>query len=100
MKKIMTIIAMGVLCLCVTSCSDICEEAYTAEQMYKYYKDLNGGYAAAMQYKQEFLNLYQSMTDSQQRRYKVYRERMNTEARELRSIEENTKAEALKMLEE
>ena len=42
MKKILTIIAMGVLCMCVTSCSDICEEAYIKEQEYKLFREKVG----------------------------------------------------------
>lgn len=98
MKKMIVTIAMGVLCLCVTSCSDICEEAYIKEQEYKLYREK--GWTDAHLRKQEFLDLYQSMTYKEQQRYKAYRERMDTEARELRTIEEQTKAEALKMLEE
>lgn len=99
MKKILTIIAMGVLCLCMcTSCSDICEDAYMAENMYKYYKDMDGGSAAAMKYEAEFKELYQSMTEVERRRYKSYRKRMNQEAAQLRQQEETIKAEALQML--
>ena len=40
------------------------------------------------------------MTYKEQQRYKAYREHMNTEAFELRMIEEHTRAEALQMLSE
>ena len=40
------------------------------------------------------------MSYKEQQRYKAYREHMNTEAFELRMIEEHTRAEALQMLEE
>lgn len=96
MKKIMTIIAMGVLCMCVTSCYDICEEAYIKEQEYKLFREK--GWADSTLYKNEFIELYQSMSYKEQQRYKAYREHMDTEARELRTIEEQTRAEALQML--
>lgn len=98
MKKMIFTIAMGVLCMCVTSCSDICEEAYVAEQTYKHYREK--GWADSLVYKNEFIDLYQSMTYDQQQRYKSYREHMNTEAREMASILKTTKAEALQMLSE
>lgn len=98
MKKIMTIIAMGVLCMCVTSCSDICEEAYIKEQEYKLFREK--GWADSTLYKNEFIELYQSMSYKEQQRYKSYREHMEAEALELRSIEAYTRAEALKMLSE
>lgn len=96
MKKIMTIIAMGVLCMCVTSCYDICEEAYIKEQEYKLFREK--GWADSTLYKNEFIELYQSMTYKEQQRYKSYREQMEAEALELRSIEAYTRAEALQML--
>ena len=98
MKKILTIIAMGVLCMCVTSCSDICEEAYIKEQEYKLFREK--GWADSTLYKNEFIELYQSMSYKEQQRYKAYREHMEAEALELRTIEAYTRAEALKMLSE
>ena len=92
----MTIIAMGVLCMCVTSCYDICEEAYIKEQEYKLFREK--GWADSTLYKNEFIELYQSMTYKEQQRYKSYREQMEAEALELRSIEAYTRAEALQML--
>ena len=97
MKKIM-IIAMGVLCLCVTSCNDICKDAYMAEQTYKLYREK--GWSDSTLYKNEFIEMYQSMTYNEQQRYKSYREKMDTELRELATIEAQTKAEALQMLNE
>ena len=98
MKK-MIIIAMGVLCMC-TSCSDIKEDAYMAENLYKYYKNMDGGSAAAMKYEKEFKELYQSMTEVERRQYKTYRKRMNQEAAQFRQQEEIIKAEANAMLNE
>lgn len=97
MKKIMTIIAMGVLCLCVTSCSSKIEEAYVAECQYKYYKSIDG-HAAAAQFEAEFMELYTSMTYDQQQRYKEYRKAMEVEAIELATYMEHTKEEARAML--
>lgn len=97
MKKIM-IMVMGVLCMCVTSCSNIYEQAYVAEQEYKLFREK--GWADSTLYKNEFIELYQSMSYQEQQEYKAYRERMNTEAFELRTIEAYTRAEALKMLQE
>ena len=98
MKKMIFTIAMGVLCMCVTSCSDICEEAYIKEQEYKLFREK--GWADSTLYKNEFIEIYQSMSYKEQQRYKSYREHMNTEAFELRMIEEHTRAEALQILEE
>lgn len=98
MKRMMTIIAMGVMCMCVTSCTDKYEEAYMAEQMYKYHKSLCS--PSSIRYEGEFMELYTSMTDEERTRYKSYREHMDTEARELRTIEERIKAEAQAMLNE
>lgn len=98
MKKMIFTIAMGVLCLCVTSCSDICEEAYVAEQTYKHYRE--NGYADSLVYKKEFIELYQSMTYDQKQQYKEYRRVMEVEAIELATYLEHTEAEALQMLSE
>ena len=100
MRKMIFTIAMGVLCLCVTSCSDICEDAYVAEQMYKHYKSMDGGSAAAAQYEAEFMELYTSMSYNQRERYKAYREHMDTEARELATMEQHIKDEVRAMLSE
>lgn len=100
MKKILTIIAMGVLCLCVTSCSDVCEEAYMAELNYKYWKGVNPYSSAAIQYEKEFMELYQGMSEVERRQYKTYRKRMEQEAAQLRQQEETVKAEANAMLNE
>ena len=98
MKKMIFTIAMGVLCMCVTSCSDICKDAYMAEQAYKLYREK--GWSDSTLYKNEFIEMYQSMTYNEQQRYKSYREKMDTELRELATIEAQTKAEALQMLNE
>ena len=98
MKKIMTIIAMGVLCMCVTSCSDICEKAYIKEQEYKLFREK--GWADSTLYKNEFIQLYQSMSYDQQQEYKEYRKAMEVEAIELATYLEHTKTEALQMLNE
>lgn len=98
MKKIMIIIAMGVLCICVTSCSDICKDAYMAEQAYKLYKEK--GWSDSALYKNEFIEMYQSMTYKEQQRYKSYREKMDAELREQAAVEDFARMEALKMLSE
>ena len=98
MKKMIFTIAMGVLCMCVTSCSNSYEQAYVAEQEYKLFREK--GWEDSTLYKNEFIELYQSMSYQEQQEYKTYRERKNTEAFELRTIEAYTRAEALKMLEE
>ena len=98
MKKIMTIIAMGILCMCATSCSDVIEDAYMAEQYYKLYRA--EGRADAALYKAEFMEYYQSMSESERERYKAYRKQMDEEARKFASMEKNIKAEAEQMLNE
>ena len=98
MKKTIITIAMGVLCLCVTSCTNVYEDAYVAEQTYKHYREK--GWVDSLMYKQEFIDLYQSMTYKQQQKYKSYRERMDTESREVRAMEESARLEALQMLSE
>ena len=98
MKKIMIIIAMGVLCMCVTSCSDICKDAYMAEQAYKKYREK--GWSDSTLYKNEFIEMYQSMTYNEQQRYKAYREHMDAELREQAAAEDFARLEALKMLNE
>ena len=98
MKKMIFTIAVGVLCMFATSCSNKFEDAYMAENLFKYYKDLSGGGAAALQYKEQFVELYTSMTEEERARYKSYREHMDKEARELRAAEEKAEAEAKAML--
>ena len=98
MKKIMIIIAMGVLCICVTSCSDTCKDAYMAEQAYKLYKEK--GWSDSVLYKNEFIEMYKSMTYKEQQRYKSYREKMDAELREQAAVEDFARMEALKMLSE
>ena len=98
MRKIMIIIAMGVLCMCVTSCSYIYEQAYVAEQEYKLFREK--GWSDSTMYKHEFIEMYQSMSYKEQQKYKAYRERMNAEARELAFMEAQIKAEAEQMLSE
>ena len=97
MKKIM-IIAMGVFCMCVTSCSDICKDAYMAEQAYKLYREK--GWADSTLYKNEFIEMYQSMSRYEQQKYKSYREQMDAELREQAAAEYFARLEALKMLNE
>lgn len=91
-------IAMGVLCLCVTSCSDLCKDAYMAEQAYKLYREK--GWADSTLYKNEFIEMYQSMNYNEQQRYKSYREHMDAELREQAAAENFARLEALKMLNE
>ena len=98
MKRMMTIIAMGVMCMCVTSCSDICKDAYMAEQAYKLYREK--GWSDSTLYKNEFIEMYQSMNYNEQQRYKAYREHMDAELREQAAEEDFARLEALKMLNE
>jgi hypothetical protein len=98
MKKMIFTIAMGVLCMCVTSCSDICKDAYMAEQAYKLCREK--GWADSTLYKNEFIEMYQSMTYKEQQRYKSYREKMDAELREQAAVEDFARMEALKMLSE
>lgn len=98
MKKTILSIAMGVLCLCATSCGNVYESAYEAEQTYKLYREK--GWSDSLRYKNEFIDIYQNMTFKEQQRYKSYREKMDAELRELASMEEFARLEALQMLNE
>lgn len=94
MKKMIITIAMGVLCLCVTSCSDIYEDAYMAEIFYRDAVKRND--AMELKYKQDFLNLWHSMTDDERIEYRNYRSYMESETEQMKKIEQ----EAIELLNE
>lgn len=85
MKKIMIIIAMGVLCICVTSCSDICKDAYMAEILYRDAVKRND--AMELKYKEDFLNIWCSMSDEERTEYRNYRTYMERETEQMMAIE-------------
>lgn len=84
MKKIFISIAV-VLSMCLTSCSDIYEKAYQAELMYKYAKETNS--IDTLLYKQEFIDVWYSMSDDERVEYRNYKSYMNTENEKLDKIQ-------------
>lgn len=96
MKKIIIAIVLGFTALFATSCTDIYEEAYQAEHTYKLYR--NKSWSDSLLYRQQFLDIYTSMSFAEREEYKRYREAMDAEAREIATIEAHIKSEAIEML--
>ena len=71
MKKMVLFIAMGVLCLCVTSCGNIVQDAYIAEINYR--DAIKRNDVMELKYKQEFLDIYCSMNEQERIEYRKYR---------------------------
>ena len=93
MKKIV----LGVLCalsMCLTSCGNICEDAYFAEIMYKDCVKRNDG--KQVLYKNQFMEIWWSMSDSEREEYKVYRAQMEEEVKRNKEIDN----EAVRLLNE
>ena len=93
MKKIV----LGVLCalsMCLTSCGNICEDAYFAEIMYKDCIKRNDG--KYITYKNQFMDLWWSMDESEREEYKAYRAQMEEEAKRIKEIDD----EAIRLLNE
>ena len=85
MKKMIFTIAMGVLCMCVTSCSDKMEDAYMAEILYKDAVKRND--AMELKYKQNFMEIWLSMTDDERTEYRNYRTYMENETARFMAVE-------------
>lgn len=96
MKKIIIAIVLGFTALFATLCTDIYEEAYQAEHDYKLSRDKS--WSDSLLYKQQFMDIYTSMSFAEREEYKRYREAMDAEAREIATIEAHIKSEALEML--
>lgn len=94
MKKMIIIAAMAVLCLCATSCSDVYQDAYMAEILYRDAVKRND--AMEVKYKQEFLDIWHSMTDDERIEYRNYRSSMESETEQMMKIEQ----EAIELLNE
>lgn len=96
MKNFIITIVIGVTALFVTSCTNIYEEAYQAEHNYKLYRDKN--WSDTLLYKQQFLDVYTSMSYNERESYKRYREEKDAEALAARTLETYINAEAIEML--
>lgn len=95
MKKI-TIVVMGLIAMCATSCAGKYEKAYSLEQCYRSCKRLQ--HVDALRWEMEFMKAYQAMSYSEREEYKVYRERKDVEARELDTYKKHIEEEAHKLL--
>ena len=99
MKKSIVFVVLVLIAISVSSCGNIYEDAYEAEQLYKAKKAEPKLVRGTLEgYEAKFLSIYESMTRNEQIRYKAYRERENKRmARELEEIK-RVKTEAVKML--
>ncbi len=84
MKKIM-IMAACVFSMLMTSCSDIYQDAYMAEILYRDAVKRND--AMELKYKEDFLNIWCSMSEEERTEYRNYRTYMEREAEQMMSIE-------------
>ncbi len=84
MQKIFISIVV-VVSMCLTSCGDVHEKAYQAELMYKYAKETNS--IDTLLYKQEFIDIWYSMSDDERVEYRNYKSYMNTENGKLDKIQ-------------
>ena len=93
MKKIV----LGVLCalsMCLASCGNTCEDAYFAEIMYK--DSVKRNDAKSVMYKNQFMEIWWSMSESEREEYKVYRAQMEEEIKRNKEID----AEGMRLLNE
>lgn len=84
MKKIM-IMAACVFSMLMTSCSDIYQDAYMAEILYRDAVKRND--AMELKYKEDFLNIWCSMSDEERTEYRNYRTYMERETEQMMAIE-------------
>lgn len=84
MKKIM-IMAACVFSMLMTSCGNIYQDAYMAEILYRDAVKRND--AMELKYKEDFLNIWCSMSEEERTEYRNYRTYMEREAEQMMSIE-------------
>ena len=93
MKKIM-IISVGVFSMFMSSCRDINQDAYMAEILYRDAVKTNS--VMELKYKQDFLEIWFSMTDEERAEYRTYRTYMENENARMMA----TEREAIELLNE
>lgn len=91
MKKIM-IMAACVFSMLMTSCGDIYQDAYMAEILYRDAVKRND--AMELKYKEDFLEIWCSMTDEERTEYRNYRTYMEKEVERMKA----TEREAIELL--
>ena len=84
MKNIM-IMAACVFSMLMTSCCDIYQDAYMAEILYRDAVKRND--AMELKYKEDFLNIWCSMSDEERTEYRNYRTYMERETEQMMVIE-------------
>lgn len=84
MKKIMIVMACAFSML-MTSCGDIYQDAYLAEILYKDAVKRND--AMELKYKQDFMEIWLSMTEEERVEYRNYRTYMENKTARMREVE-------------
>ena len=88
------IVLVCVFSMFFTSCGNIYQDAYMAEL---YYRDaVEHNYPSRIEYQQEFLDIWHSMTDYERETYRKYRSKQEKEIQKTKQIEN----EALELLNE
>ena len=99
MKKITITIVLSLIALMATSCTNIYEEAYQAEMLYKAKKETPEQVRGSLEEHQaRFLNMYKAMDRREQRTYRIYRARWNKEAKDDWEAMKRAEFEAIEML--
>lgn len=99
MKKVIITIVLGFTALLATSCTDIYEEAYQAEMLYKAKKETPEQVRGSLEeYQDRFMEIYESMTRNEQKLYKRRRAVWNREAKADYEAMKRAQFEALEML--
>lgn len=99
MKKVIITIVLGFTALLATSCTDIYEEAYQAEMLYKAKKDSPEKVRGSLdEYQAQFMAIYESMTRKEQELYKRRRAVWNREAKADYEATKRAQFEAIEML--
>lgn len=99
MKKIIIAIVLGFTALFATSCTDIYEEAYQAEMLYKAKKESPEMVRGSLdEYQAKFMAIYESMTREEQKLYKRRRAAWNRKATKDYEAMKRAQFEAIEML--
>ena len=99
MKKIIIAIVLGFTALFATSCTDIYEEAYQAEMLYKAKKESPEMVRGSLdEYQAKFVSLYESMSAKEQELYKRRRAAWNRKAKSDYEAMQRAQSEAIEML--
>lgn len=79
MKTIVLSVSIFLFSSVFTSCQSSFEKAYESESLYRMSKDGHIEMSDSAKYKAEFIRTYQTMSPTEQQRYKLFRKNKKTE---------------------